>query len=41
LETAIKAGKRAVFLDYQLVERATLTDADEFYRRSTQGKSSA
>jgi AAA-like domain/TIR domain len=33
LETAINAGKRAVFLDYQLVERATLTDADEFYRR--------
>jgi hypothetical protein len=32
LEAAVKAGKRPVFLDYQLIERATLTDADSFYR---------
>lgn len=33
LEAAVKAGKRPVFLDYQLIERETLTDADRFYRR--------
>lgn len=32
LEAAVKASKRPVFLDYQLIERATLTDADSFYR---------
>lgn len=32
LEAAVKAGKRPVFLDYQLIERTTLTDADSFYR---------
>src|SRR5262245_35362890 len=33
LEKAVEAGKRAVFLDYQLIERDTLTEADKFYRR--------
>jgi hypothetical protein len=33
LEKAVEAGKRAVFLDYQLIERDALTDADKFYRR--------
>ncbi|MGH9835223.1 MAG: AAA-like domain-containing protein [Blastocatellia bacterium] len=33
MEKAVKSGKRAVFLDYQLIERDTLTDADRFYRR--------
>jgi len=33
LEKAVEIGKRAVFLDYQLIERDTLTDADKFYRR--------
>jgi hypothetical protein len=32
LERAVTAGKRAVFLDFQLIERDTLTDADRFYR---------
>jgi hypothetical protein len=33
LEKAVEVGKCAVFLDYQLIERDTLTDADKFYRR--------
>ncbi len=33
LEKAVEIGKRAVFLDYQLIERGALTDADRFYRR--------
>lgn len=33
LAAAVKAGKRPVFLDYQLIERETLTQADRFYRR--------
>ncbi|MGH9847739.1 MAG: AAA-like domain-containing protein, partial [Blastocatellia bacterium] len=33
LEKAVEKKKRAVFLDYQLIERDTLTDADRFYRR--------
>lgn len=33
MEAAIKAGKRAVFLDYQLIEREALTNPDLFYRR--------
>lgn len=33
LEAAVKVGKRPVFLDYQLIERETLTQADRFYRR--------
>jgi hypothetical protein len=33
LEKAIETGKRAVFLDYQLIEREALTNADKFYRR--------
>ncbi len=32
LEKAVEKNKRAVFLDYQLIERDTLTDADRFYR---------
>src|SRR5262249_45890758 len=32
LEKAVEAGKRAVFLDYQLIERDTLPDAGNFYR---------
>jgi hypothetical protein len=33
LEKAVKKGKRAVFLDFQMIERETLTAADKFYRR--------
>src|SRR5262245_44500586 len=33
LGKAVEAGKRAVFLDYQLIERDALTEADKFYRR--------
>lgn len=33
LKKAVETGKRAVFLDYQLIERDTLTDAERFYRR--------
>ncbi len=33
MESAVNAGKRAVFLDYQLIESETLGDADRFYQR--------
>src|SRR5262249_27405220 len=33
MEAAVKAGKRAVFLDYQLIENEALSEADRFYRR--------
>lgn len=33
MEAAVRAGKRAVFLDYQLIENEALSDADLFYRR--------
>jgi len=33
MEAAVRAGKRAVFLDYQLIEREALTNADLFCRR--------
>jgi hypothetical protein len=33
MEAAVAAGKRAVFLDYQLIENEALSDADRFYRR--------
>jgi AAA domain-containing protein/TIR domain-containing protein len=32
MESAVKAGKRVVFLDCQLIERNALKDADRFYR---------
>lgn len=33
MEAAVNTGKRAVFLDYQLIENEALGDADRFYRR--------
>ncbi len=33
MEAAVRAGKRAVFLDYQLIENEALSDANRFYRR--------
>jgi hypothetical protein len=33
MEAAVKAGKRAVFLDFQLIESEALSDPDRFYRR--------
>jgi hypothetical protein len=33
MEAAVRSGKRAVFLDFQLIENEALSDADRFYRR--------
>jgi hypothetical protein len=33
IDAAARAGKRTVFLDFQLLDRATLTDADLFFRQ--------
>jgi hypothetical protein len=33
MEAAVNTGKRAVFLDFQLIENEALSDADRFYRR--------
>lgn len=33
IDAAVKAGKRVVYLDFQLFDHATLTDADAFFRQ--------
>lgn len=33
IDAAVKAGKRVVFLDFQLFDKAALTDADRFFRQ--------